>query len=71
MESRRNLWWAGLALLAMLGTVSCAGILQENRYEDGKIERLRISGGESWRSWDRNATREDESAFFLKKESTF
>ena len=71
MESRKNLWWLGLALAAMLGVLSCSGILKESRTEDGQVERVRISGGESWRTWDHNSTRKDESAFILKKESTF
>jgi hypothetical protein len=71
MESRKNLWWLGLALIVLLGVIGCSGVLQELQREDGQTERLRVSGGESWKSWDRNATRPDESAFFLKKESTF
>jgi hypothetical protein len=71
MESRKNLWWLGLALVFLLGAVSCSGILKESLYEDGQVERVRVSGGESWKTWDRNATREDESAVLLKKESTF
>jgi hypothetical protein len=71
MESRKNRWWLGLALAALLGSVGCSGILQELRRDDGQVERLRISGGESWKSWDQNSTRKDESAFILKKESTF
>ncbi|MEW6658915.1 MAG: hypothetical protein AB1424_09665 [Thermodesulfobacteriota bacterium] len=71
MESRKNQWWPGLALAVLLGAAGCAGILQETQYEDGKVERLRIQGGESWKTWDRNATKGDESAFILKKEATF
>ena len=44
MESRKNRWWLGLALAALLGAVGCSGILQESQYEDGKVERLRVSG---------------------------
>jgi hypothetical protein len=71
MESRKHRWWLGLMLALLLGTVSCSGILQESRFEDGKVERLRIQGGESWKTWDRNSTKGDESAFILKKEATF
>ena len=71
MESRKNRWWLGLVLAVQLGAVGCSGILQESLYEDGKVERLRIQGGESWKTWDRNSTRGDESAFILKKEATF
>jgi len=71
MESRKNSWCLALVLAIMLGTVGCAGILQESYYDDGKVERLRIQGGESWKSWDRNPTRGDEGAVILKKEATF
>jgi len=71
MESRKNRWWLGLVLAVQLGAVGCSGILQESLYEDGKVERLRIQGGESWKTWDPNSTRKDESAFILKKEATF
>ncbi len=71
MESRKSRWWLGLALALLLGAVGCSGILQESQYEDGKVERLRIQGGESWKTWDHNSTRKDESAFILKKEATF
>ena len=70
MQSRKNLWWLGLALAILMGAVSCAGILQESRYENGETERVRISS-ESWRTWDRNATKEDATSLFLKKEQTF
>jgi hypothetical protein len=71
MESRKSLWWLGLALVVLLGSIGCSGILQELQHENGQTERLRVSGGESWKSWDHNSTRPDESAFILKKESTF
>ena len=71
MESRKMRCWLGLALAILLGAVGCSGILQESQYEDGKVERLRIQGGESWKTWDRNPTRGDEGAFILKKEATF
>ena len=71
MESRKNRWWPVLALAALLTSVGCSGILQESQFEDGKVERLRVSGGESWKTWDRNPTKGDESAVMLRKESTF
>ncbi|MHB8067576.1 MAG: hypothetical protein ACYDIC_06710 [Desulfobaccales bacterium] len=71
MESRKNSWRLALSLAIMLGAAGCAGILQESQYDDGKVERLRIQGGESWKSWDRNPTRGDEGAVILKKEATF
>ena len=71
MESRKHRWWLGLALALLLGAVGCSGILQESQYEDGKVERLRIQGSESWKTWDRNSTKGDEGGFILKKEATF
>jgi hypothetical protein len=71
MGSRKNRWWPGLALVVLLGGPGCAGILQELQFEDGKVERLRIQSGESWKTWDRNPTRGDDSSIFLKKEATF
>jgi hypothetical protein len=72
MESRKNLWWLALALVVLLGGIfGCSGILQELQRADGQTERLRVSGAESWKSWDRNATRPDEGAVILKKEQTF
>jgi len=71
MKSRKNLWWLGLVVAALWGVAGCSGILQESRYENGQVERLRFSGGEGWKSWDRNSTRKDESSFFLKREATF
>lgn len=71
MESRKNSWRLALSLAIMLGTAGCAGILQESQYDDGKVERLRIQGGESWKTWDRNPTKGDSGAVMLKKEATF
>jgi len=71
MESRKKRGWLGLALALLLGAVGCSGILQESQYEDGKVERLRIQGSESWKTWDRNPTKGDEGGFILKKEATF
>jgi hypothetical protein len=68
---RKYQWWLGLVLAALLGAAGCAGVLQESQYEDGNTGRLRIQGGESWKTWDRNSTKEEDSSFFLKKEATF
>ena len=71
MEVRKQKWWMGLTLVILLSAVGCAGILQESYSEDGKAERLRIQGGESWRSWDRNPTKGDASGLMLMKQATF
>ena len=71
MECRKNLWWLGLALAVLLGGIGCSGVIQELHRDDGQVERLRVTGGESWKSWDRNPTKGDATAVFLRKESTF
>jgi hypothetical protein len=70
MRGRKTAWWLILALVALLGA-SCSGVLLESRQEDGREERLRIDGGESWSAYDRNSRKEDETCIMLKKESTF
>jgi hypothetical protein len=71
MESRKKRWAPGLALLVLLGASGCSGIFHELRHEDGQVERLRFHGGVSWKNWDRNPYKQDDSAVFLKKEATF
>ncbi len=71
MDSRKHQWRPLLALAILLGVAGCSGILQELQYDDGKVERLRIQGGETWKSWDRNPYRGDDSSVLLKKEATF
>jgi hypothetical protein len=63
-------WWLATALALLVG-VGCAGILAESVSEDGRLERIRVEGGESWKLYDRNPTRGDDTAIMLKKESTF
>jgi len=66
-------WQAGwlAALLAALLAAGCSGILLEKEYDDGRLERVRIGGGESWKLYDRNPLKEDSGALILKKETTF
>lgn len=63
-------WWLAMAMALFLGA-GCSGILAESVSEDGRLERIRVEGGESWKLYDRNPTRGDDSAIILKKESTF
>jgi hypothetical protein len=70
MRRNRGVWLAAAALAALLWS-GCAGILSENIYEDGKTERVRLSTTDKWSTWDRNPTKQDDSCFMLKKESTF
>lgn len=69
MRRRYGLWLAAAALAVMLGC-GCAGILAETD-QDGQTERLRLSTTDKWSTYDRNSTKQDESVFMLKKESTF
>ena len=69
MRRRSGLWLAAVALTALLGC-GCAGILAETK-QDGQTERLRLGTTDKWSTYDRNSTKQDESAFMLKKESTF
>jgi len=70
MRRERWVWLAAAALAAMLWC-GCAGIISEKVDESGQTERLRLGTTEKWSTWDRNPTKQDESVFMLKKESTF
>ncbi len=63
--------WRLAMALALLAGVGCAGILAESVSEDGHLERIRVDGGQSWKLYDRNPTRSDDTAIMLKKETTF
>ncbi len=66
----RHIWLAGAALAALLWC-GCAGIISETTDAAGNTERLRLSTASKWSNWDRNATKQDDSCFMLKKESSF
>lgn len=70
MRRRHVVWLAGLALAVLLWC-GCAGILSETVRDDGQTERVRLGTADKWSTWDRHATKEDESSIMLKKESTF
>ncbi len=63
--------WLAAALAAALLCCGCAGILAESVNNQGQTERLRLGTADKWSSWDHNSTKQDESIFLLKKESTF
>jgi hypothetical protein len=67
-------WWLALALAALLAA-GCSGLLSgnlmEKQYQDGRIERLKVDGGERWSSYDKNSTKPDETCIILKSEKTF
>lgn len=77
MAGLKKLWSLGVILIIALAT-GCSGVLFESKQEDGKVQRLRLDGGESWDSFDdkpRNPYKDgkklDDMSIFLKKEATF
>jgi hypothetical protein len=67
----------GLALLLLLPLGSgCSGVLMEKQLEDGKVDRVKIDGGESWSTYEyksvypRTRTK-DEYSIVIKREATF
>ncbi len=69
MRRRSGLWLAAAALAALLWC-GCTGILAESE-KNGQTDTLRVGTTDKWSSFDRNPTKQDESAIMLKKESTF
>ena len=69
MRRESGVWLAAAALAALLWC-GCTGILAESE-KNGQTETLRVSTTDKWSSYDRNSTKQDESAIMLKKESTF
>ncbi len=65
--------WLIAALLAALLGYGCAGIITEKVDKSGETqtETLRLGTADKWSTWDHNPTKQDESSFMLKKESTF
>ena len=70
MAKGRRGWWLAAATAALLG-LGCSGIIAESLQDDGRVERLRIQGGEKWTTYDRNPLKENDTSIILKKESTF
>lgn len=72
-------WWGLILALAVLVGAGCSGVLFESKREDGRVERLKVDGGESWSTYDekpRNPAQDgrklqDEMSIMLKKEATF
>jgi hypothetical protein len=66
----------GLALLILLGGSGCSGVLFEKQLPDGRVDRWKIEGGESWDTYEHRSvyprTRtKDEYSILIKKEETF
>jgi hypothetical protein len=75
MVSRKTCGWIGLAFLLLWGS-GCSGVLVEKQLEDGRVDRLKIDGGESWDTYEHRSvyprTRtKDEYSIVIKKEATF
>ena len=68
---RRIGWWLVAGALTLVLSGGCAGVISEKSYEDGRLERIRLDSGTKWSVYDRNPTKQDDTAIFLKKESTF
>ncbi len=78
MAGLKRGWGLILALAVLLGA-GCSGVLFESKHEDGRVERLRVDGGEGWSIYDdkpRNPYQDgkklqEEMSIMLKKEATF
>lgn len=74
---KRCLPWLVMAIVVLSG---CSGVLMESKDSSGKVDRLRLDGGERWNSYD-NKPREpyvssgkhglDDMNLMLLKEMTF
>ncbi len=69
----RRKTWACLvsAALAALLWCGCAGVIAEKVNDNGQTEKISVGTIDKWSTWDKNATKKDESLIMLKKESTF
>lgn len=75
MEVMKNWGWLGLALLLLWGA-GCSGVLMESKQEDGRVDRVKIDGGESWSTYEERSRfprtkTKDEYSIVIKKEATF
>jgi hypothetical protein len=77
MAGPKTSWGLILALAVLLGA-GCSGVLFESKHEDGRVERLRVDGVESWSTYDdkpRNPSQDgkklEDLSIMLKKEATF
>jgi hypothetical protein len=76
MKGQRRAWWLGVVLVMLLGS-SCSGVLMETQQEDGRVNRFKFDGGESWSTYDdkprypKTKTPLDDMCIMLKKEATF
>jgi len=66
----------GLALALLLSASACTGVLFEKQQVDGRVDRLKIDGGEGWGDYDDRprlpqSKTKDEYYIAIKKELTF
>jgi len=66
----------GLVFVLLLWVSSCSGVLFEQQLEGGRVDRLKIDGGEGWDTYETRSrypqTRtKDEYSIVIKKEATF
>jgi hypothetical protein len=70
MRRKDGIWLAVLAAATLLWC-GCSGVIAEKEEKNGETETLRLSTPDKWSSYDRNATKDNDSCLMLKKESTF
>lgn len=69
-------WLLGWLLSALL-LCGCSGVLVESKYEDGRIERVKLDQGESWSVYEdkpryhSQKKEKEDLGIMLKKEATF
>ncbi len=66
----------GLALALLLWVCSCSGVLFEKQHDDGRVDRLKIDGGEGWGDYEDKprlpqSKTKDEYYIAIKKELIF
>jgi hypothetical protein len=75
--SKRCLPWLVVAIVVLSG---CSGVLMESKGSSGQVDRLRLDGGESWKSYDNKPLQPyagsgkhglDAMSLMLLKEMTF
>ena len=80
MKNRGIKCWLAWALAATVLLSGCSGVLFESKDSGGKVERVKIDGGESWDTYDdrprlrfTNSKKHglDDMGLMLKSEKTF
>ncbi len=78
MIGRKTTLTAALLLTGALLLAGCDGVLLQRESENGRVDRLRLDGGESWSSYDttpryrsQKGKDQDDYCIMLKNEATF